>query len=148
MWLLCAGAVLALLALVAALQGFVELYRGRRQHALHRGCQLALPLAGILALPILGHVSQFVGLMAVGWSLRASAWARPQEGVPHLASIRMGSFLLMGWGYVYDDSGEFQKPCGTQSDEWLRHARVAEVDYRCSMSVTHLVGSYYEWFDQ
>jgi hypothetical protein len=147
-WFLLAVPALGLLAFVSACQVLVELYGGRRLRAMRRGWQLALPLAGIFALPLLDQLSKFVELITVRSQLRASAWARPQEGGPHVASIQMDSFLLMAWGYAYDDSGEIDKPCGMQSDGWLRHADIAGVAYRCSMSVTHLVGPYYEWFDQ
>ena len=146
-WMVLAIPMLALLAVVSAFQVLSELDRGRRAHAVARGWQLALAAGAIVALPMLGEIHDYVEVAKLGSRLRAEAWAHPDNPGPHIAVARTGDFLSAVWGYLYDDSGEIEKPCGTQSDEWLARAadaRLGDYDY-CAMNLHHVVGPYYRW---
>ena len=146
-WMVLAIPVLALLAAISAFQVLRELDRGRRAHAVARGWQLALAAGAIVALPMLGEIHNYVEVAKLGSRLRAEAWAHPDKPGPHIAVIQSGAFLRAVWGYLYDDSGEIEKPCGTQSEAWLARAaeaRLGDFDY-CSGSVHHVIGPYYSW---
>ena len=146
-WMVLAIPVLALLAAISAFQVLQELDRGRRSHAVARGWQRGLAADAIAALPMLGEIHNYVEVAKLSSRLRAAAWTHPDQPGPHLAAVRTGDFLTAVWGYVYDDSGEIDKPCGTRSDVWLARAadaRLGDFDY-CSMSVHHVIGPYYRW---
>ena len=146
-WMALALPVLALLAAVSAFQALAELERGRRAHAIARGWQLALAAGAIVALPLLGEVHDLVDVAKVGSRLHAEAWSHPDQPGPHIAVVQTGEFLTATWGYLHDDSGEIEKPCGTQSDLWLQRAgeaRFGNLDY-CSMNLSHVIGPYYRW---
>jgi hypothetical protein len=144
-WMVLAMPTLALLAFISACLLLAELYRGRRQHAAFRGWQVALSIAAMLVLPMLGRLSEFVELAGVRTQLHAQAWAGAHDGGPHIAIVDTGDLLTFPSGYVYDDSGEIAKPCGPHSDAWLRRAAAARIGDDCSMSVRHVIGPYYRW---
>jgi hypothetical protein len=146
-WMVLAIPVLALLAAISAWQAAGEFGRARNAHALARGWQLALTVGAIVLLPLQGEIHDLVGVAKVRSRLHAEAWNHPDQPGPHVAVVQTGEFLFAIWGYVYDDSGEIEKPCGTQSDLWLQRAgeaRLGNFDY-CSASVSHVIGPYYSW---
>ena len=146
-WMVLAIPVLALLAMVSVFQMLGELERGRRRHAAARAWQLALAAGAIVLLPMLGEIHDYVDVAKLGSRLRAEAWAPPDQPGPHIAVVQTGDFLLASWGYIYDDSGEIEKPCGTQSHEWLARATdtwLGSHDY-CGMALHHVIGPYYRW---
>jgi len=147
-WMALAAPVLAVMALVSAGRVREELGRRRRAHAAARAWQLALTVGAILVLPALGAIHDLIDVARCRPQLQAAAWAHPDRPGPHLAAIRTGGFLTATWGYAYDDSGEIEKPCGTQSPEWLARAidaRLANTVDDCAMNLVHVVGPYYRW---
>ena len=146
-WMALTLPILAVLALVSAWQLFDEFHLRRRAHLAARGWQLALAAGAIVVLPMLGEIHDLLDVARCHARLHAAAWGDADGPGPHLAVIQTGEFLTAIWGYVYDDSGEIRKPCGTQSPEWLARAAQAQFgnfDY-CAANLAHVIGPYYRW---
>ena len=146
-WMALALPVLAVLGLVSAWQLFDEFGLRRRAHMAARAWQLALAVGAIVVLPMLGEIHDLVDVAKYHARLHAAAWAHDERPGPHFAVIQTSEFLTAIWGYVYDDSGEIRKPCGTQSPAWLARASEAQIgsfDY-CAANLVHVIGPYYSW---
>ncbi len=144
LWLLAGGFALLGLALLALMMLFRAFDRGDRQRIARRGWRLAASVAALPVLMMLGGLSQFVDVVQRGPALRAQAWAHDANGLPHLAVVQTGVDLRGAWGYVYDDSGQIEMPCGTQPATWLQAATDARLG-DCDLHVSHVMGPYYRW---
>ncbi len=146
-WMAMTLPILAVLALVSAWQLFDQFDLRRRAHMAVRAWQLALAAGAIVLLPMLGEIHDLLDVARYRARLHAAAWREADGPEPHLAVIQTGEFLTAIWGYVYDDSGEIRKPCGTQSPEWL--ARAAQAQFGnfddCAANLSHVIGPYYRW---
>jgi len=146
-WMALAWPVLAVMALFSAGRLAGARSPARRGHARAHAARLALAVGAMAALPAIGVAADLADVVRFHARLHDAAWAPADRPGPHLAAIQTGDFLGARWGYLYDDSGEVTRPCGTQSDRWLANAArtgVAERDL-CSEALTHVIGPYYRW---
>ncbi len=144
-WLLVALPALLLLAIVALLALFHEFDRGDPTRVARRGWRLAVTLAAMPMLMMLGGLSQFVDVARYAEGLRAEARSHEHRELPDLAIVRTGSSFLSSWGLLYDETGEITLPCGTQSEAWLQGAIQAHLGDTCDLHIGRVIGPYYRW---